>query len=249
MCKNLTKIIAVTFLLFTSNGYAMSECSGVGPYSWDNCIGSSNLVNGMSWQGEYQSGGPNGKGTFSANFGEIEGVITSLFGIVTGISGTAYGLHKGKKIKFMEVEDLVMDEITASGLVAKGTFYFPEYKINGYMVEMEGYQKYVGKLTQVDGQSGYVATTSKVINVISELMYQNLEKQYSEEIFNFRKARNAELTKRYSKADRKNSNYQKNHAKELAKRRASRVYYLRNGNKNKASPYLFDSFIRKVQAI
>ena len=251
MRKTLKKIVTIIFLLSSSNIYALNECSGAGPYSWHNCTGSSELVNGMSWKGEYQRGGPNGNGKLSADFGDIEGVITSSFGVVTGISGKAYTIYKKKRTIVMEIEDLVMDELSAGGLIGKGTFYFPEFTINGYMIPDDTYTslKYVGRLIQADGQSGYVVMTSKAIDLISEGTYQIFDQQYREEFVNYRKARTAELTKLFANADRNKPNYQKKHAKELATSRALRLYYLTNGDKNKPSPYLFDSFIKNLQAI
>jgi hypothetical protein len=73
--------------------------------SWHNCIGSTVLPNGMSWEGKYQRGCPSGKGKISGDFGYIEGVITSSSGYLTGIRGVLY--LNNVRVMFLEVKDFV----------------------------------------------------------------------------------------------------------------------------------------------
>ena len=74
--------------------------------SWHNCIGSTVLPNGMSWEGKYQRGCPSGKGKISGDFGYIEGVITSSSGYLTGIRGVVYS--KNVRLMSIEVKDFII---------------------------------------------------------------------------------------------------------------------------------------------
>jgi len=74
--------------------------------SWHNCIGSTVLPNGMSWEGKYQRGCPSGKGKISGDFGYIEGVITSSSGYLTGIRGVVYS--KNVRLMSIEVKDFTI---------------------------------------------------------------------------------------------------------------------------------------------
>jgi len=252
MSKNLKTISAIIFLLSTSNSYALSNCPGATPYTWNNCTGSHTLMNGMYWKGEYQRGGPNGSGELSYDGGGIEGIITSQFGIVTGIKGYMYGLSKGTKIPLMDA-DLDMDEIDGGTGVAQGIFYFPDATINGFMIpDAEGNAKYVGRVTLTDGRGGYVIADYSAMNEISEEKYQNLEARYIKEIYSYRKARGAELKNIYSnkwRTGKKSPDFSKKHSKALANMKALRYNYLKNGDKTKPLFYNSDIYIKKFQAI
>jgi len=231
MYKHLEKLFAIVILLSASNGYALSNCSGASPYTWNNCKGSHTLMNGMDWTGEYQRGGPNGRGELSFNGGgTIEGTIVSMYGVVTGISGKMYVATPEGKALALE-GDVTLDEIIGEFFIVQGKFYFDNSTVEGFMLPDDKGEdvKYVGKMTQTDNQSGYVMFTSSDINVISEAEYKSLEQQYTDEIYNYRIARGAELTSMYGSDNPNSYNYQKNHSDELAQRRAEHVYERVNG--------------------
>jgi hypothetical protein len=64
-----------------------SDCSNVS----GRCIGTKVLLNGMTWNGEFQKGAPSGSGTLIGDGGTFKGIISSdKQGLVDGVFGDYY---------------------------------------------------------------------------------------------------------------------------------------------------------------